>query len=212
MSTLYAMVRESGVFFCEKALDEFRQASIRDVPVIQDIEVIATEGHHIAHDGKWILIHTVESLTAAPKTRATIGSVAKEAVITKIQDHLRLQSDDVSEVTFSNTSSHCDVFGGRIAKQVVSTMAARDYLNEHLVQTGWEVDKAGKDFITLKRKAIVDEIAELPVVKANNGEDAEYESYAEARLVVDQVFEQESVAEDAERTKKRGFLGFTLPR
>ncbi|MUG85714.1 hypothetical protein GNP92_05025 [Paenibacillus timonensis] len=211
MSTLYAMVRESGVFFCEKALDEFRQASIRDVPVIQDIEIIATEGHHIAHDGKWILIHTVESLTAALKPRATIGSVAKEAVITRIQDYLRQQSDDVSEVTLSNTSSHCDAIGGRIAKQVVSTMAARDYLNEHLVQTGWEVDKAGKDFITLKRKAIVVEVVEEDKDEVYN-EDTNKGGGERAKLAVDQVFEQESVAEDTEETKKRGFLGFTLPR
>ncbi|RJE90726.1 hypothetical protein D3P07_01065 [Paenibacillus sp. 1011MAR3C5] len=160
MSTLYAMVRESGVFFCEAAIKDFSQASIRDVPVIQDIEIIAMEGRHIAHDGRWILIHTVESLTSAPKPRATIGSVEKALVITRIQDHLRQQLDDVSEITLSNTSSHCEVIGGRIAKQVVSTIAAREYLNAQLDELGWEVDKAGKDFITLKRMVAVAVVVE----------------------------------------------------
>lgn len=196
MSTLYAMVRESGVFFCEAALKDFGQASIRDVPVIQDIEIITVEGRHIAHEGKWIIIHTVDSLTAAPKPRATIGSVDKVEVITRIQDHLRQQSDDVSEVTLSNTSSHCDVIGGRIAKQVVSTIEAGKYLNEHLIELGWEVAKAGKDFITLKR-------SQTPTVEGATEE--------EVKAAVEQVSDREELATTEATEERRSFLGIKLP-
>ncbi|WP_053375537.1 hypothetical protein [Paenibacillus sp. FJAT-27812] len=166
MGTFYAMVRESGVFFCELLLKDFQQASIKDVPVIHEMEIITTEGRNIAHDGKWIPIHTVETLTAAPKPRAKIGSVDKATVISRIQEHLNHQSDEVSEVTISNTSSHCEEIGGRIAKQVVSTIEARNYFDEHLVELGWQVAKAGKDFITLKRMPSVEETAEEEVKAA----------------------------------------------
>lgn len=196
MSTLYALIREGGVFFCEVALNDFSQASIRDVPIIQDIEIITAEGRHIAHDGKWILIHTVESLTAGHKLRAAIGSVEKAAVITRIQDHLRQQSDDVSEVTLSRTSSHCDVIGGRIAKQVTSTIEAGKYLNEYIDKVGWEVNKAGKDFITLKRKFTIEEATKEEVEAAvGQGPDTNHE---------------ETVAEVTDGGNKRSLFGKLL--
>lgn len=189
MGTFYAMVRESGVFFCEELLNDFQQASIKDVPVIHEMEIITTEGRNIAYDGKWIPIHTVESLTAAPKPSAKIGSVDKATVISRIQEHLNQQSDEVSEVILSNTSSHCDEIGGRIAKQVASTIEARNYFDEHLVELGWQVAKAGKDFISLKRKPSVEETAE-----------------EEVKATVEQSVDHQVTVVETEEGSKRSFL------
>jgi hypothetical protein len=116
----------------------------------QDLEIITAEGWHIAHDGRWITIYTVESLTTGEKPIPKIGSVYKTTVINRIQEHFNKQSDEVSQKTLSNTSSHCGVIGGRIDKQVVSTIEAKNY-QQHLAEIGWKDAKAGKDFITLKR-------------------------------------------------------------
>jgi hypothetical protein len=153
MRTLYALETNGNIYFSESSITTFPLASIQNIPVLNDSLVISEEGLHVADEGQWIAIHTVESLTSAPKLKAISGSVDKPTVISRIQDYLRQQSDELVEVTLSNTSTHNEVLGGRVAKQVVSTIEAGKYLNIHLADMGWEVSKAGKDFITLKRIA-----------------------------------------------------------
>lgn len=194
MSTLYALVRQNSVFFCEELLEKYTLASIQDVPVIHDAEIVTTEGRHIAHDGRWVTIHTVESLVNEVKPVPKIGSVSKATVISRIQEHLNHQADDISEVTLFNTSSNCEVIGGRIAKQVVSTLEARNYLDKSLLEIGWGVAKAGKDYIALERKPTVEKLEEA------------------AEVTVERYFEQENqqVPDIREMENKRNFLGFKI--
>ncbi|MDQ0059449.1 hypothetical protein [Paenibacillus harenae] len=190
MKTIYAIESDGQPYYTEEELTTVPLASITVIPVINEVKVLALEGLFVASTDKWVSLKSFDLPTPiVSENRRVIGSVDKATVISRVRDHLSQQSEEETTVTLSNTSTHCEEIGGRIAKQVVSTIEGRNYFDVHLVDLGWQVTKAGKDFITLERKPSVEETAE-----------------EEVKAAVEQAVDNKETVEETEEGSKRSFL------